>query len=218
MAHFTPPKGFTESEVVSIINKVANRLCRRFRFGYFEIEDIKQEARMFALEALPKYDGVRSLENFLWTHVKNHLGNLKRNKFERRTPPCYDCKHCCLHNKSAEEQNRKLEACEIYQKWIARNNSKKNLMTPIEYEGVRDTQEDHMKDCVEANDAAIAQELSDIIDRHLPTKYRKDYAKLKLGVHVVKSKKEELRQVIKEILEQNKYSITQEINYDRNNP
>jgi len=80
-------------------------------------------------------------------------------------------------------------------------------MPGIEYGGVQVINEDNMKDFVEANDTTIAQELSDIIDRNLPPLYRKDYAKLKMGVHVNKTKKEELRNIIKEILDNHKYEM-----------
>ena len=39
---------------------------------------MKQQAAIFALEGLEKYDNKRPLENFLWTHVRNRLFNYKR--------------------------------------------------------------------------------------------------------------------------------------------
>ena len=63
------PDNYTESEVIDIINTVADRLCYKFKFGYHSAEDMKQQARLFAWQGLEKYDGKRPLENFLWTHV-----------------------------------------------------------------------------------------------------------------------------------------------------
>ena len=199
------PEGFTEGEIVEIINRVANRLCRKFRFGYHGLDDIKQQARLFALEALGRYDGVRSLENFLWTHVKNHLSNFKRDNFERRTPPCYECQHSFVksgNNNYGCDTYRDLSHCIIYAKWGKRNDAKKNLMTPIEYEGVCDVNEQHMKSNISGEDMAINQELEDRIDRNLPVVYRKDYSKLKMGIHVMKARREELRAAIKQILQE----------------
>ena len=73
------PSNMTEEEVIETIERVATRLCRKFRFGYHEVDDIKQQASLFAWEGLEKYDEKRPLENFLWTHVRNRLYNFKRN-------------------------------------------------------------------------------------------------------------------------------------------
>ena len=77
------PSNIPEEEVLEIIEIVATRLCHKFKFGYHTAEDIKQQARMFAWEGLDKYDEIRPLENFLWTHVRNRLYNFKRNNYSR---------------------------------------------------------------------------------------------------------------------------------------
>lgn len=38
------------------------------------------------LEAMPRYDSSRPLENFLYTHISNRLKNLKRDKYFRPGP------------------------------------------------------------------------------------------------------------------------------------
>ena len=65
----------TEQEVLIVIEKIANRYCHKFKFGYFTAEDIKQEAFIIAVDALDRYDERRPLENFLSAHVKNRLIN-----------------------------------------------------------------------------------------------------------------------------------------------
>ena len=67
----------TEQEVLAVIEKIANRYCHKFKFGYFTAEDIKQEAFIIAVDALDRYDERRPLENFLSSHVKNRLINFK---------------------------------------------------------------------------------------------------------------------------------------------
>ena len=59
------PKGMDETEVIAIIDRIANRLAAKFKFGYHELEDMKQQARLFAWEGMENYDGVRPLDNFL---------------------------------------------------------------------------------------------------------------------------------------------------------
>lgn len=73
-------------EDLEVINKVVNRLSPSHVFPNYSIEDIKQEAYIMCLQALPKWDGVRPLENFLARHVRNRLNNLKRDKYYR--PGC----------------------------------------------------------------------------------------------------------------------------------
>lgn len=53
-------------------------------FGCYDLEDLRQEARVECLLALEKYDGKRPLPNFLRTCVKSRYINLRRNKFHRK--------------------------------------------------------------------------------------------------------------------------------------
>jgi len=72
------PKGMTEQQVIETITKVADRQAAKFRFGYYEVEDMRQEAFIIAMDALDRYDEKRPLENFLAVHVNNRLKNFKR--------------------------------------------------------------------------------------------------------------------------------------------
>ena len=54
----------TEEEVLETIEKIANKLCYKFKFGYPGVEDMQQQATLFALEGLDSYDEKRPLENF----------------------------------------------------------------------------------------------------------------------------------------------------------
>ena len=75
------PKGMTEEQVLKVIDKIADRYAYKFRFGYFEADDIRQEAKIIAMDALDRYEEGRPLENFLAVHVKNRLNNFKRDKY-----------------------------------------------------------------------------------------------------------------------------------------
>ena len=77
------PRGMTEQEVIETITKVVDRQAAKFRFGYYEIEDMRQEAFIIAMDALDRYDEKRPLENFLAVHVNNRLKNFKRDNFYR---------------------------------------------------------------------------------------------------------------------------------------
>lgn len=127
------PEGLTEREILKVINSIVNQLCPSFVFGYYQLEDIKQEARIFAIQALPNFDPNKSraskhrptvsdqLYNFLRTHIYNHLKNLKRNKYERKMPPCDDC----------IEFNPKCKKCKKWANNARRNERKQNLLNSI---------------------------------------------------------------------------------------
>src|SRR5690348_1481836 len=89
----TVPPGMTEAEVLEAIEKAVNALASSFTFGIYDIDDIKQQGRLYALQALAteKYDPSRPLPNFLYAHIRNRLINLKRDKLHRNDPPCKEC-------------------------------------------------------------------------------------------------------------------------------
>lgn len=109
-------------EFLETFNRVINKLAKRFTFGYYEESDIKQEAFIFALEAQKKWDGKRPLENFMYTHIKNQLINLKRDLFHRADSPCSICGGGGTHEDGKN--------CQKYLLWKKRNTAKSSLMSP----------------------------------------------------------------------------------------
>jgi len=201
------PNNMTEDEVMVIINNVANRLARRFKFGYHEIDDMKQQARLFAWEGLKGYDGVRPLENYLWTHVHNRLFNFKRDKYERPGKPCSDCrnnKYDNLSNNDCIKFKDKVE-CEAYTNWIKRTQSKKNLMNPIDIFNVDDEKEKNMKLYNNPIDIIDNKEMMTIIDKELPTNMRHLFLRFKFNTKLTKVQRTKILLVIKEILKKYGY-------------
>ena len=201
------PEGMTEKEVLDIINSVANGLAPRYKFGYFDIEDIKQEAKIEALSALERFNpdlGV-TLKTFLWTHVKNRLHNLKRNKFQRFDLPC---KNCPLNaydpnlNKSCSGCTKfeDKEDCTLYYNWTKRNNSKKNIMSPVGIDNIRDENENSMKIKYNIVDAIHERETLKRIDEKIPLSLRATWIKMKNGVKVSKADREKIKEAISEII------------------
>lgn len=121
----------TEEEFLQTVEKITKKLIYKFKFGYHTHEDIKQQAYIFAIEALEKYDKKRPLENFLWTHIRNRLFNYKRNNYKRPDPPCNGCvfniENCANKDEDCTEFKCKLD-CSMYAVWHKRNNSKQKLM------------------------------------------------------------------------------------------
>jgi DNA-directed RNA polymerase specialized sigma24 family protein len=167
----------TQNEVLEIINKICDRYAYKFKFGYFEPEDIRQEAFIIALDALDRYEEGRPLENFLAVHVKNRLNNFKRDKYYRQ-------------NKNNDGKQERL------------NNSKKFLMEPLDISNIRDESEKNMRLSDGFIDEIANQELLEIIDEHLDTSLRADYLRVRHGAYVPKPRREQISSEVRKILEE----------------
>ena len=131
------PNGVTEEEFLTVLDNISKRLGHKFRFGYHDFDDMKQQACIFAMEGLEKYDNTRPLENFLWTHVRNRLFNYKRNNYQRPDKPCLTCplfdkNYNCSLSQCSKFNNK--DDCELYLAWSVRNEAKKNIMQPTHIE------------------------------------------------------------------------------------
>jgi len=172
------PKGMTEEQVVATINKVVSRYANRFRFGYYDADDIRQEAFIIAMEALDRYDNDRPLENFLAVHVKNRLSNFKRDKFFRRPQDSADGE------------------------LPPRSEAKKFLMEPLNIEAIRDEHEVNMSNSDDFVEAVDTAELFLLIDQNLSISFRADYLRMMHGVYVPKPRREQIHQEIISIFQQ----------------
>lgn len=72
------PDGMREKEVIATIQKVVDKIAPRYVTRAYSVEDMKQEAFIMCMEAIPRYDGKRPLENFLSVHVSNRMKNFLR--------------------------------------------------------------------------------------------------------------------------------------------
>lgn len=179
----------TEEQVVATIDNVVNRLARKFVFGYFDKEEIKQYGRLFAWEAMPKYDNKRPLENFLWTHVHHRLCNLKRNKYERLSKPCAKC--------AARSDKSLCDKCEKSQR---RNGTKKNLMCTIGIEETAMEGESNMYTSGNILEEIANRETLQIIDSRISEEARPIYIKLKNGIKISKAERKLLLDEIHDII------------------
>jgi DNA-directed RNA polymerase specialized sigma24 family protein len=188
----------TSDEVAEAIKKIAKRLSKKFRFGYYTAEDIHQEIAVLCMEALPKYDGIRPLENFLWTHCHHRLCNLKRDKYERRDKPCLKCPLYDPNKTKSQSECLRFENkndCELYSDWIIRNEKKKNLVNSS-VESTANSSEGRYEIEVDSMDRQI---IIDLIDKHLPVHMREDYVKFKYNIRLNKLKQQTLLEEIRRI-------------------
>lgn len=75
------PRNMKESEVVSQIMAIVDRIAPKYSFNGYTIDDIKQEAFIICMDALDRYDPNRPLENFLSVHLSNRLKNFVRDNY-----------------------------------------------------------------------------------------------------------------------------------------
>lgn len=180
---------------LEIIQKVANHIAPRYTFGYYDVEDIEQECFILALEAINKYDPkLGSLENFLYTCLHNGLKNFLRKNYYRKT---FVCNYCNGEDPHCEYCHRRKWRFEI----------KKNLMEPIDIDGVNCNGESNISENQNLQEKMELDEVFTIINKHLEIPLRIDYLKMLEGLHVPKVKREIIEKRIVEIL--------QEYGYDR---
>ena len=196
----TIPSNMTEEQVLQTIDNIANRLASKFKFGYHDIEDMKQQARLFAWEGLKNYDGIRPLENFLWTHVRNRLYNFKRNNFGRPDKPCDTCPFFDRSFLNSKGYGCKAydnhEECDLYLGWMNRNTAKRNIMNTTKLD--LDIQGQG------AIDSKIDREyIFDIVDTSLPVQYREDWIRLINDLKLPKARKEVIVEIVLGILKEN---------------
>ncbi len=189
-----------EAEFLRILEKITKKLSYTFKFGYHSAEDIKQQAAIFALEGLEKYDNKRPLENFLWTHIRNRLFNFKRDKYQRPDKPCLSCP---FHKPNEESFCGKFfhpSECKEYTAWCRRNESKKNIMRPMVVENLNELFKQNI-----ASDILQNSEILKAIDNNLPVKYRENYLRMLYGDKVPKAEQRTVLEQISKILNKNQH-------------
>ncbi len=208
----TLANGVSEQEFLTVLENISKRLGHKFKFGYHSYEDMKQQAAIFALEGLEKYDNKRPLENFLWTHVRNRLFNYKRDNYQRPDKPCLSCvfydAHCATSTNQCNEYDDKTN-CEEYNTWNNRNTNKKNIMKPV---GIEDLKEQNVSIPKLASDNSILEIVSNkqvlkILDENIPAQHRSTYLKLKYGDKIYKNNLNKLLECIKTILKEHGYDF-----------
>jgi len=190
----------TEKHFLETIDKICYKLLHKFKFGYHDIDDMKQQAYIFALQGLESYDPSKPLENFLWTHIRNRLFNFKRDKYQRPDLPCNTCEHFDKFYDNSTSQCLKFNcrsSCSLYNHWYIKNNNKKNLMQishTDDTDRIGNESIDFVKDIQN-------QEILKRIDPHIKVSLRKYYLMILYGQKIPKKYQRLLLQNIKEALQ-----------------
>ncbi len=187
----TIPPGYTEEDVMSIIDKVVRSLASQFSFGYFDEDDMYQEGFIFAMEALPRVNHKRGdLEPFLRTHVRNRFLNLIRKKLYRYESPCANCKTKCKYIENISE-------CPRHNAWTMRNVAKRSLTESSEVDVNVENQYLHTND---ASYIAERSEILSLIETSMPVALRSDYRRLVEGGELTPVRRAEVQSAIQMIL------------------
>lgn len=195
----TKKQKISENDLLTVIDNISKKLAYKFKFGYHDIEDMKQQISIFAIEGLKNYDYKRPLENFLWTHVRNRLFNYKRDNYRRPDKPCYSCPLFDSKNSLCTKYSNKND-CDLYYTWSQRNDNKKNLMHLTTIDEIKNYGSVFTSDDDSFFNFISNKEIIDIIENNLIEDNRMTYLRIKSGVKVSKAEKEKLIETIKQIL------------------
>ena len=161
---------------------------------------MKQQARLLAWEGIENYDGVRPLENFLWTHVRNRLYNFKRNNFGRPDKPCDSCPYFDIAHENDKGYPCKAyddhEECDLYMGWLKRNTAKRNIMNTAQLD-LEVRQSDAIEEMLDK------KQMFNLIDKSIPVHYREDWIRFIKNLKLSKAKRESLVSTIVGILKEN---------------
>lgn len=199
----------SEAEVLEVFEQVTNKLAEKFKFGYRDKDDMKQEAIILAMEGLERYDGKRPLANFLYIHVRNRLCNYKRKHYIRIEKPCTRCPLKAFLPPDKCKVYEDMMDCNLYERWHERNIIKRNLANTLEYNQVdyTDTTENNMKYNIDDAENIDKKEILKIINKDLPANLRKSYTMMMNGIKINKKDEDTLKSAILELLKENGFNL-----------
>ncbi|MBY0525583.1 MAG: hypothetical protein K2R98_19415 [Gemmataceae bacterium] len=193
------PPGKTEQEVMAAIEKAVNILAPSFVFGYMDLDDIKQTARMYGLQCLRQYDSSRPLDNFVYSHIKNRLINYKRDNLRRNDAPCREC-HAASMTGSPFSHHTDSLPCQKYRAWKSRNDNKANIMHPLDLDFIADEREPNTRQESEVESEVETKELLRLIDMNLDVDLRATFLQMKAGQSVPKARRMVVEKAVRDIL------------------
>ena len=204
------PKEVSESQFLEIVDNIASKLCDRFKFGYYDRDDIKQECYILAMDAIQRYDTSRPLPNFLWSHIYKRLCTLKRDKYFRLEKPCDKCPlDAYVKNTDMCTAFEHKTDCKPYARWYDNNSNKQNIMNPIGISYVNDEQEQNMRDNHQVVSNVSNNEIFEIIERAISLSMRKYWLQQKAGIKISKKNYDLLMDEINVILEEHNIDVSQ---------
>ncbi len=169
-------------EHIETIIRVATQVAPKYVFGYNSVEDLIQEGITYGLEALPRWDRERPLENFMRVHIRNRLHNYKRNKYFR-------------YEKNADATKS--------EKWAERNKRRQSLMCPLEIK-------DEIMMMDHTLEEANYNELINLIKKELPAELRTDFLRMVDGVPISTLRRNKIQSIVRSMIDINAINVGEE--------
>jgi len=200
------PNGYTEKQVIEIIERIAKPLAKKFKFGYHEIDDITQQIFVEILKPdkngitiLEKFDPDKgnSLDSFLWIHARNRLHNFKRDNFARPDLPCNTCPLNAYVDQKCTAYLEQMH-CEYFFKWFNRNETKKSLATS---KSTEQNNEESYEDSI--NEKIFTKDIYSLVEKNIPVSLREDWIRFTNKLKLSKQKREYLTEFVMNILKEN---------------
>lgn len=193
----------TESQILEIVTQVVDAVLKKVRtFGYFTKEELRQQAFLFAFEAIEygKYNYRRPLGGYLRTSIIRKFINLYRDKVKRNESPCLNCVFYDKHFKKSENQCAAFKdkmSCKKFKKYSDRNEAKKNLMN---LKGEHNIFDNHLSFDSKELQQLEENDFIDIIKKHLIPTHRKWLQAILVGEKIDATKLEILKTKVVKIL------------------
>lgn len=201
------PEGITEKQFIETLDNVVHRVAHKFLFPGQTKEDLMQQGRVFAIQAMNKgkFDESKgNLESFLYTHVHNRLHNFKRDNYERTDLPCLKCPFKAydpykINSCSGCTKYNDLYTCGLFKEWRDRNDKKKYLCGSVASESfIQSSQEPSHTPNME--DILYAKGVIKMVDENVSLELRRDWIRMKNGNSISNGAKSKLIAEIRKII------------------
>jgi hypothetical protein len=185
------PANLSEHDVLAAIEHAVRVLGGKFTIPGHDQDDVSQEIRLMALDAIPRYrPDVGPLINFLVVHCRLRLTNLLRDKWRRSDSPC----HACKQGRPCREDG---QCCEPHRRWQARQDRKAGVNLAVPLDSVGEADMPHVTVDAEVE----GRELFRLIDEIMPIDLRATYLSMLAGKSVPTPRRRAVEKVVRDIID-----------------
>jgi DNA-directed RNA polymerase specialized sigma24 family protein len=162
-------------------------------------QDIAQQVRLFAWEALPHFrPEAGALGSYLYRSCKNRLLNTLRAFQGRRNEPA--CAVCHAARQGRGPGHPDGIECKVYKAWLERNRVKASLARPHNIAVIPDEHGPRTRAYSAAEADAETAELLDLLDERLDVEHRRWMLMMREGASVPKEQREAVERRVLDIL------------------
>ena len=202
-----------KDKIVEIVDKFSGYLAQMYKFGFYEIEDLKQEAVLRSLEAINNktYDDSKSLEKYLFMVVQNHFKNLLRKYRQKNEPPCLTCPLFDPEMKFSKNQCTKFvnkDDCSEYSNFDKKYKARQSILSPADLSSISEDQQAQLVVEYDYVKTLEDTELYECINRCLPPLLRADFLRMLSGVRINVENTRQVQKAVAIILIDNNFEIT----------